>query len=260
MARPAELSIRYLPGRATLAVTLAAGGVAWALVVVGLLLSHEPLDLAVPLAFAVLALVATRHYVALRRTFTVDGFLLDRRTHGDLAAADDDHRALRPVGACCREVASRTDEVLAGLTDIPSVRIFRGIRPTGARRAVAAHAVSAGRLLILVESVAWPPGGYAVDAAGRVCCGEHPIGQTTGPLVAAVRALRVVLPINHRVTAMVAVRRSGGDGHLRLPADTRLVSWVFADELALRLRARLSRYPRTVSRHTIAALTHLQDG
>jgi len=241
-----------------LGLTVISGVLAWALTVGGLVTSHEVVDLAVPLAFAIVAVVATRHYVALRRTAALAAFPADRRTYGDLSAADDDHRALRPVGVGCREVAAQTDEVLAGLTEIPSVRIFRGIRPTGARRSVAAHAVSAGRLLVLVESVAWPPGSYSVNAAGRVCCGEHPIGQSTGPLAAAVRALRVVLPLSHRVTAVVAVRR--GPGSYQLPADTRLVSWVFADELAGRLHAQLKRYPRTVSRHTIAALTHFQDG
>ena len=259
MARPAEVSVRFLPGRAVLRVTAFAGVLAWALVAVCLSLSGELRDLAMPAAFAIIAVVATRHYVALRRTFALGAFTPDRRTYGDLSAADDDHRALRPVGVGCREVADRTDEVLAGLTEIPSVRIFRGIRPTGARRSVAAHAVSAGRLLILVESVAWPPGSYAVDAGCRVRCGEHPIGQSTRPLTAAVRALRVVLPFDHRVTAVVAVRRSGA-GAYRLPTDTRLVSWVFAEDLGDRLYAQLSRYPRTVSRHTIAALTHFQDG
>jgi hypothetical protein len=259
MARPAEVSIRYLPGRGVLRVTALAGALAWGLVAVGLYLSGDLRDLAVPAAFVIIGVLATRHYVVLRRTFALGAFLPDRRTYGDLSAADDDHRALRPVGVGCREVAARTDDVLAALTEIPSVRIFRGIRPTGARRSVAAHAVSAGRLLVLVESVAWPPGTYTVDAAGRVRCGEHLIGQSTRPLAAAVRALRVVLPFDHRVTAVVAVGRSGA-GDYRLPADTRLMSWVFADELGDRLYQQLRRYPRTVSRHTIAALTHFQDG
>lgn len=256
MARPAEISVRYLPGRGVLRVAAFSGVLAWALVGIAGYLSENALDLA---AFLIIAVAATRHYVVLRRTFALGPAVPDRRTYGDLSAADDDHRALRPVGAGCLEVAARTDGTLAALTEIPSVRIFRGIRPTGARRSVAAHAVSAGRLLILVESVAWPPGTYTLDTLGGVHCGEHPIGQSAQPLTAAVRALRVVLPVDHRVSAVVTVRRSG-PGAYQLPADTRLVSWVFAEELGGFLYSRLRKYPRTVSRHTIAALNHFQDG
>jgi hypothetical protein len=227
MARPGELLLRYL---------------------------------AVPTAVLIIAAAATRQYVVLRRTYALGPAALpDRRTYGDLSTVDDDHRALRPVGADSLEVAAHTDEMLAALTELPSVRIFRGIRPTGARRCVAAHAVSAGRLLILVESVAWPPGTYTVDAPGRVHCGEYQIGQSVHPLTAAVRALRVLLPFDHRVNAVVAVRRTG-PGVYHLPADTGQVSWVFAEDLGDFLYRRLRKYPRTVSRRTIAALTHFQDG
>jgi len=179
-----------------------------------------------------------------------------QRKYGDLdTAAEEDSPPLRSVGMADAEVARRTDSMLSGLITIPSVRIFQGVRPRGASRPVATHAVSAGPLLILVESVAWPPGRYRVDATGRVRCDGQYIGQTIRLISTAVRDCRMLLPRSHQVSALVLVHRTARGSYL-LPPETHELRWALADdELPRELQARLARHPSTVSLHTIAALT-----
>lgn len=182
-------------------------------------------------------------------------WLLRQRRYGDLSAVSaDDGRPLRPIGLAIGDVAARTDALLATLTTIPSVRIFQGVWPEGEPRPVAMHAVSAGKLVVLIESVAWPPGRYRMDATGQVRCDGQYIGQSTHALNAAARNCKLLLPRFHQVSALVVVHRTGA-GDYDLPAPARDLAWVLADQLPDELATRLTRYASTVSRHTVAVLT-----
>jgi hypothetical protein len=192
----------------------------------------------------------SRLRVARRVRGEVPARLLRRRWHGDLTAISaDEHRALRPIGMARADAVRRTEDLLRPLTDIPSVRIFRGVRPA----ASAAFAVTAGRLVLIVEPVAWPPGRYVMDATGQLRCDGRFIGQSAGPLAAGVTALRTRLPRTHRVRALVAVHPIA-DGAFVLPVPTKEMAWILARDLPTTMRTELARHPRTVSRHIIAAL------
>ena len=164
------------------------------------------------------AVWATRRAVNARRVRAmVPAALLARRFHGSLrAVTDSERRALRPIGASTRDVAARTGALLARLTVDPGVQIFRGLRAHGAGTPAIPHAVSAGRRLLLVESVAWPTGRYHVGPDGGVFCDGTYIGQSVGPLVASVRHWRRRLPAAHRVSAVVVVHPAT-DGTVVLP-------------------------------------------
>jgi hypothetical protein len=259
-----DVAVRFRPGRLALALAIVGMTVAWLVVLGGLvgvlgLLDHPALPAPTPLVLlcgAAAPAVWTTYKVVsfVRVRAKVPDPLLERRTYGDLTpVAVDDSRPLRPVGVAVADVVARTDALLERLTTIPSVRIFQGVRPRGATRPVA-HAVSAGPLLILVESVAWPPGRYQMDATGRVRCDGQYIGQTTRLLSASVQACRALLPRSHQVSAFVVVHCTA-PGSYTLPPESEELGWALADELPRELQARLARHPSTVSRHTIAALT-----
>jgi hypothetical protein len=122
----------------------------------------------------------------------------------------------------------------------PGVHIFQGVRPAAAEELPRIpHAISAGRQLILVESVAWPPGQYQARADGRIDCDGTYIGQSVLPLVNAVRYRRDALPRGHRVGALVVVYPTA-EGGLALPATVaEEVAWTRACDAARALRARL---------------------
>jgi hypothetical protein len=160
---------------------------------------------------------------------------------------------LRPIGATAGEIAERTDAMVAGLTSVPNMRIFRGIRPACTDLPPTSHAVSAGRTLVLVESVAWPPGWYRIDADGRVHCDGQYIGQSVRSLVMAIRCLQRLLPRSHRVSGLVVVYRTGG-GRYALPTTGTDLAWTLAENAAPLLLERLARDRVTVSRHIVAAL------
>lgn len=146
--------------------------------------------------------------------------LLARRSHGSLdAITDSERRGLRPIGATAREVADRTSELLAGLLALPSVRIFQGVRQATADVPLIEQAVSAGNGLVLVESVAWPPGRYAMTAGGKIHCDGVYTGQSANPLIAAARHWQAVLPPGHRVNAIVIVYPAA-PGRMSLPAHS----------------------------------------
>src|SRR5580704_7208889 len=148
------------------------------------------------------------------------------RYHGSLdAITDSERRALRPIGTSAHEVAVRTGALLTDLLALPGVRIFQGVRPAAAEDLPRIpHAISAGRQLILVESVAWPPGQYAAKAAG------------------------------HRVGALVVVHPTTA-GDLVLPASTtRDVAWTCASDAVRTIRARLPRGRQAVSMRAVATL------
>jgi hypothetical protein len=144
--------------------------------------------------------------------------------------------------------------LLADLITIPCVRIFHGIHPAGANLPLISHAISAGRQLVLIESVAWPPGHYETTSDGRIHCDGTYIGQSVYPLIAAVRHWQELLPKNHLVTAMIVVH-AVGEGDIALPdrAPGGLV-WVLADEAARNIRQRIMNRPQSVSRNAVAAL------
>ncbi|WP_203927145.1 hypothetical protein [Virgisporangium ochraceum] len=271
-----EPPVRYLPGRPAVglaATTVVTAGLVALLALGATLLSVRDLDPLGLLAVAVLggsAQTARRAWVRLRTARRVrdqvPARLLRQRWHGDpTAAGADEYRALRPIGMARSDVVRRTEDLLRPLTDIPSVRIFRGVqvggatRPAGAGdgagrpRILAAFAVTAGRLVLVVEPVAWPPGRYLMDATGQLRCDGRFIGQSAGPLVSGVAALRDRLPRTHRVRALVVVHPIA-DGAVSLPVPTKEVAWTLARDLPTTMRTELARHPRTVSRHTVATL------
>ena len=178
-----------------------------------------------------------------------------RRCHGSLdAITDSERRALRPIGATAHEVAARTGLLLADLFALPDVRIFQGVRPAAADLPRIPHAISAGRQLVLIESVAWPPGHYAATAAGRIHCDGMYIGQSVRPLIAAVRHWRETLSQGHQVSALVVVHPTT-EGELALPAATaRDLAWSCAGEAVRNIRAYLPRGRCTASIRAVAAL------
>lgn len=181
---------------------------------------------------------------------------LPGRCHGSLdAITDSERRALRPIGTTAYETAVRTGVLLADLLTLPGVRIFQGVRQGAAQDMPRIpHAISAGRWLILVESVAWPPGQYAARAAGRIHCDGIYIGQSVRPLVNAIRYWRETLPHGHRVNALVVVHPTA-EGDLRLPAPTvRNLAWTHADVAVRDIRAYLPGSRPAVSMRAVAAL------
>jgi hypothetical protein len=182
--------------------------------------------------------------------------LLFRRYHGSLdSITDSERRALRPIGTTAHDVAMRTGVLLADLFAFPNVQIFQGIRPvdTGAPRIQ--HAISAGRQVMLIESVAWPPGQYVIaTASGRIHCDGMYTGQSVGPLIAAVWHWREILPDDHFVSALVVVHPIA-QGDLTLPAPVALdLAWVCADHAVHEIQARLPCGREEVSMTAVTAL------
>lgn len=144
--------------------------------------------------------------------------LLTRRSHGSLdEVTDSERRALRPIGTTTHEIAVLTGRLLGELLSLPSVRIFHGIRPAEANQPCIPHAICAGRQLILVDSVAWPPGRYATLPTGRIYCDGRYIGQSVRPMINAVRFWRGILPTGHQVTGLVIVHPTPDAGLAPVP-------------------------------------------
>jgi len=177
------------------------------------------------------------------------------RSYGTLdTITDSGKRALRPIGTTARDVALRTGALLSELLALPAVWTFHGLRaaqPDGPR---IPHAIGAGGALVLVESVAWPPGRYLTGPTGKVHCDGVYIGQSARPLAEAVRHWRAVLPHGHQVSAIVVVHPAG-DGDLELPgAAGHDVTWVRPDEAMASIRSRLTPGRRELSAEIVAAL------
>jgi hypothetical protein len=211
------------------------------------------------------ALWMTRRAVAARRIrAVVPQPMLERRSHGNLEAiADSELRSLRPIAASAYEVAAWTSELLADLLAVPGVRMFHGVRPENSGSPHIPHAICAGRRLVLVESVAWPPGRYETDAHGRIYCDGTYIGQSVSPLTAAVSFWRQKLPKRHHVSAVVVVHLAalarGGTlppgGRITLPATSAGdVTWVHADDASGAIRQHVARGGKAISRKLMAAL------
>jgi hypothetical protein len=202
------------------------------------------------------ALWMTRWVIGERRLrAVVPPQVLARRYHGSLdAITDSEQRSLRPIAASAYDVAARTGELLAGLIAIPSVRIFHGVCPGGRGLPPIPHAISAGRQLLLVESVAWPPGRYETAADGGIHCDGTYIGQSVRPLLAAVQYWRGHLGRRYRVTAVIVVHTAAA-GAVTLPQLTREDLILVCPEDAVRhIRRCILRGPQAVRRDLVAAL------
>jgi hypothetical protein len=177
------------------------------------------------------------------------------RCHGSLESiTDSERRALRPIGMTAREVAVLTGALLTELFTVPGICIFQGVRSAEADMPRIPHAISAGRCVVLVESVAWPPGQYVVTAGGRICCDGPYIGQSMHPLMNAVRHWREILPSGHRVKGLVVVHPAA-EGCLGLPgAATRDIVWAHADDAVDEIRTHLPRGRQLASISAVAAL------
>jgi hypothetical protein len=185
----------------------------------------------------------------------------DGRCLGSLRAITDSERnALRSIGSTAQEAALRTSKLLAGLRGTRSVLIFQGVLPAGTDLPRIPHVLGAGRRVVLIESVTWPPGAYGTSEEGRIHCDGVYIGQSVGPLLAAVSYWRELLPPDHRVSAVVIVHRIT-DGELTLPAATSAgLTWVSASETAPVTWRYLTADRRAVSAGTRAALISATDG
>lgn len=258
--------VRYRPGRRALVLARAGAAGGWGLVctaavttVVGVARGRAgryrlwgPAALGASLLPAVFLTGRARQLTMIEARAPLR--VAEQRRHGELPpAATRGSGSLRSIGAGGGGVAARTDTQLGALTVLPGVRIFRGIRAGHPSRVVATHAVSAGRVVVLVESVAWPPGNYRADPDGRIWCDGMPTGQVTAGLQAAVAACRARLPRDHLVRALVCVHRTTPAGYL-LPAPGRTISWTFAEDLVETLMPHLAPYAAAVSRHVVAAL------
>lgn len=148
----------------------------------------------------------------------------------------------------------RTSELLAALLAVPGVLIFQGVLPAGADIPRMPHVISAGRLVVLVESVTWPPGIYHAAEDGRVHCDGVYIGQSVRPLLSAVSYWREALPRDHGVSALVIVHRTA-DGRLVLPsASPGDMTWASAGEAVRIARLALSAERGRASAETLGAL------
>lgn len=173
---------------------------------------------------------------------------------------DSERRTLRPIGTTAHEVAARTGVMLGALPAGPGVRIFQGVRPAAEDLPRIPHAICAGRQLILVESVAWPPGRYQDGQDGRIHCDGMYIGQSVWPLVNAARYWRGTLPRGHRVSALVVVHPTG-EGDLVLPAGTTAeLAWTSAGDAVAAIRDRLPRGRPRGSARAVAALIAATTG
>lgn len=202
------------------------------------------------------ALVMTRRVAASRRLHSITPeSVLERRYYGNLdAITDSEQRPLRPIGSTAREVAARTGILLTDLAADPAVRIFHGVRAADPSLPLIPHAISAGRRLVLVESVAWPPGRYEAGPDGRIHCDGTYIGQSTAALRTVARQWAALLPRNHRVMAVVVVHPAG-KGEITLPTGGRKdLAWVLADNAIAELKPCIAGGGRSVSRNAVATL------
>jgi hypothetical protein len=184
-------------------------------------------------------------------------FLLSRRSHGNLdEVTDSERRALRPIGTTVHELAMLTSKLLCELLTHPSVRIFHGIRPVEANQPCIPHAISAGRQLILVDSVAWPSGEYTTMPTGQIYCEGRYIGQSVRPMLTAVQYWRGILPAGHQVTGLVIIHPTPDGGPIPAPPAPACADlfWSRAHEAVRDLGARLPPGRQPVSLPAMNAL------
>jgi hypothetical protein len=172
---------------------------------------------------------------------------------------DSERNALRPIGSSALETAQRTSELLASLLALPGVLIFQGVQPSEADIPRIPHVVSAGRRVVLVESVTWPPGSYHATQDGRIHCDDVYIGQSVGPLIAAVLYWRETLPRDHGVSAVVVVHSTGGELMLP-PGKMREVTWTGAQEAVQVILLQVFGGRRAASARTLQVLAEASGG
>lgn len=152
---------------------------------------------------------------------------------------DSERRPLRSIGASADEVNDRTGRLLATFTRRPGVRLF-GPVPAGAGQTPIPYAISNGRLVLLVDAVAWPAGAYSTTADGDVLCDGVYIGQSVRQLVGAVHRLRHTMPPESLVEAAIVVHPSLPTAPT-LPATAPAgLSWLQPADVVPHLRHRLS--------------------
>jgi hypothetical protein len=180
---------------------------------------------------------------------------LPRRIYGNLdAITDSERRPLRSIGATANDIAARTGALLTELLSLPAVRIFQGIRQAAADLPRIPHAVIAGPRLLLVESVAWPPGRYTSSADGGIHCDGVYIGQSVRPLIFAIQHWRAALSHGHQVSAIVVVHAAAEEiPDLPDPSDGDLV-WTTARDAIRTIRACLPDGLPAISLRTVAVL------
>jgi hypothetical protein len=122
-------------------------------------------------------------------------------------AMDSERRPLRPIGASVAEVAARTGRLLTRFSDRRGVRLLRDVAVVAGQTPIA-HAISSARLILLIESVAWPGGTYSAAPDGGVRCDGAYIGQSVQPLIGAVRQLRHAMPRGRLIEAVLVVHPS----------------------------------------------------
>jgi hypothetical protein len=175
--------------------------------------------------------------------------------HGRLEViTDSERRSLRSIVTTAYEAALRTDCILVGLIAIPGLRIFRGVRTASLNQPLIPHAVVAGRRLLLIESVAWPPGRYEFLADGRICCDGIYIGQSAAPFLAAVRQWRTTVAQDQKVSGMIIMHGDAGADISLLAAADRALAWVRAENAVLEVRRRLAQGPEMVSTSLLEVL------
>jgi hypothetical protein len=180
------------------------------------------------------------------------------RAYGSLALlTDSERRGLRPIGASVREVADRTAMLFdTVMKKSRNVRLFRAVCADGRDALRIPHVICAGRRVILVDSVTWPPGAYTVAESGHVHCDGQYIGQSVAPLACAVAGWREMLPDGHLVTGLVVVHPNGEGGiglYGDLPSE---VGWSLAHD-AVHDVCRL--LPPDSQRTSSVALARLRD-
>jgi hypothetical protein len=271
MIKPAERAIdvtRLGPAHKGVAAMAVAAALAWLIALAGLVNTvaalpgvswQQALWLASLLAGPPVALWLTRRAIASSHVrAAVPLSLLEQRYHGRLEGiADAERRSLRPIAETAYEVAARTDDLLAELVTIPSVRIFQGLRPVGAGLPLIPHAISAGRQLVLIESVSWPPGKYETRANGGIYCDGMYIGQSVRPFIAGVQYWRKALPRGHHVSAVIVVHpvRPCSEGDITLPeTGGDGLAWVRAQDAVAGIRGRLLSGRQAVSWDLLAAM------
>ena len=153
---------------------------------------------------------------------------------------DSERRPLRPIGTSADEVHDRTGRLLAALDDRPGVKVFRWVQLGAEQQTPIPYAVSAGRLIVLVDSVAWPAGTYSTTADGGVLCDGIYIGQSVYQLVAAVQRLRHRMPREFLIEAVVVVHPSLATAPTLPETGPAELSWLPPADVLTHLRHRLS--------------------
>jgi hypothetical protein len=153
---------------------------------------------------------------------------------------DSERRPLRSIGTSAAEVNTRTGDLLAGLAGRRGVRVVTGV-PVGGGETPIPYAICAGRLIMLLDSVAWPAGTYSITADGRVLCDGTYIGQSAGQLIGAVHRLRHAIRGERRVEAAVVVHPCTPTAPTLPAAGSAGLSWISPGDLEAHLGTRLIR-------------------